>query len=90
MAPWANHGEGEEVSVADHPGTNFSALVLGGFLEEITPRATCPACAADKRVRKAPAFEKPETLEEHYAQEHPALSTPDFDEVLNGEQERIP
>jgi hypothetical protein len=86
---WADHAPGDEVSAADHPGINFPALVDGGVLEEITPRVPCPACEADRKVRKAPTFEKPETLADHYQEEHPALATPDYEGLLNGEQERI-
>lgn len=89
-AAWGDHAPGDEVAAADHPGVNFSALVQGGLMEEITSRTTCPACAADKRIKKPPSFEKQETLDEHYANEHPALSPPDIDEVLNGDEKRIP
>jgi hypothetical protein len=82
VAPWAEHAPGDEVSADKHPGVAFAPLVQGGILEEITPRVPCPACEADKRVRKAPSFEKAETLADHYGEEHPALATPDFEGLV--------
>lgn len=75
---------GNEVSTDDMPNLAVDALVAGGFLEEITPRVSCPACTEDKSVKKddVPHFQKQETLTEHYASEHPALAAPDFEEVV--------
>lgn len=75
--------KGDEVEVGGF-NLNYDALVESGFLEEITPRVACPACDAAKSVKKddVPHFQKQETLEEHYASEHPALSTPDFEEIV--------
>lgn len=91
---WAEAGTEVEVSgrmvngvnlyYADAVAINIAALVEGGFLEEITPKVPCPACTADKSVKKAdvPHFQKQETLAEHYESEHKALATPDFEEVV--------
>lgn len=87
-APWGNHGEGDEILATDYPGINFPALVQGAILEPVSPRVTCPACQ-DAKVKRPPAFEKQDTLGEHYRLEHPALATPDIDEVLDGNQKRI-
>ena len=81
---WNGLDAGSEVTANAFPGINFPALVNGAIVEPVSPRVTCPACAADKRVKgKPPAFEKPETFAEHYASEHRALVAPDFEGVLD-------
>ena len=76
--------EGVPVGAGELAGLNTSALVQGGFLEEKAARVACPACSEDRSVRKTdvPNFQKADTLEEHYAKEHPALAPPDWEEVV--------
>lgn len=83
LRDWGNLNPGDELDAADWQAMNIPAAVSGGFLEPLKVRVPCEACAADKRIKKAdvPSFEKAETMQEHYAKDHPALAAPDFEEA---------
>lgn len=68
---------GEEIPADAFKGLNVDALVEGGIIEvSSVEKESCPACEADKNVKRVPKFENLGALRDHYFEKHRALSSP--------------